>query len=142
MTKIENNKTPSKNQIGSRVSTSMWLSKDVHKGYVAACRLVGRKSCDVTEVWERAFIKCVGGVIKQANPCPVQPIVVNLELHMKELHSSGGRPKIDRPIDPDIVMCPRSGRRIHIEGPQDFTCRWECKFSKECDVYARASVSA
>ena len=125
---------PSKKLIGfpkaERVSTSMWLNPIVHKAFIDACSLVGRKSCDVIEPFERAFIECAKKIIfeEKIEPCLLKPIVFNLTLNITEKYDTRG-PKPKEKFQ-DITFCEKSKKSVSI-----WYCKDSCSFGGNREKY-------
>lgn len=114
-----------------RKNTSMWLEPKIHKSFIEACRLTGRKSCDIVEAFENAYVSCVKKEMLNQNPCLVKPIIINLTLNLKERYDRGRKMEKEK-VEPDpVVYCPRAnGRKTYIWGPHTFTCKFECKYGE------------
>lgn len=122
-----------------RFKTSVWIDAKTHKAFIEACDLIGRKTCNVLESFEKGFVKCVkkSVVLENLDVCSVKPVVFNnMILNISEKYAKRG-PKMNKSLDP-VVVCPLSGKSVPIEGPAVFTCKWECNFHVGCLVYERA----
>lgn len=87
-----------------RKVSSIWVSESLHKAFIDACSLSGRKSCDVIEPFERAYVEFVKKVVFDGKfvPCPFSPLVVNLKLTVLEKYEKRGakeghKPKLSKP---------------------------------------------
>ena len=107
-----------------RKTTSIWVSESIHRAFVEACELSGRRSCDVLEPFERAYVEVVRKAIieNEILSCPFQPLVVNLTLNITEKYAKRG------PQAPSkwVEFCPVSGRKIDSLEKEAY-CRYVCR---------------
>lgn len=75
-----------------RYKTSIWISRKVHNQFIEACELAGRKSCDVLEPLEKAFVWMVRrSKIKDERPCPFAPLNITIEtMKLESLYEKRG----------------------------------------------------
>lgn len=68
----------------NRMTTSIYVDRDIHKEFVKKCKRLGSSSCNVLEAFEYAFIK---GVSKfTGSPLPVVNVNLTVNRVVQRLH--------------------------------------------------------
>jgi len=90
-----------------RYSAHYWVSRKVAGDFQDACRISGRKSCDVIEPMMEAYTKIVKNkVLKKVEICPFKTVEVHIgTLKIEQKYAKRGR-KENRRIPRD---CPKGG---------------------------------
>lgn len=123
-------KTHSKDVIGDRYKTNVWVSRAIFSDFKDACHISGRKTCDILEPMMKAFVDIVRkGVLEGVTSCPFKALEIKIgTLRIDQKYAKRG------PKKNNDSFCPYPGYQFGMCQPVDkrtaIGCtEWDlCKF--------------
>ncbi len=110
----------------------MWLSESVHSAFIDACKLSGRKTCDVIEPFERAYVEIVKKSVLEdkIEPCPFHNVNVNLVLNLTTKYNVPRPKPEDKHLPTGYIFCPKAQTAYDM-----IRCFQSCRYGKKHEIY-------
>lgn len=139
-----------------RMKTSVYISKDIQKGFIDACKVSGHNECSVDESLKSAFTQAVKRSIlgQPVEEYPFKSISIRIDvLNITPKYDQRGvkpKPKEEySKIELDLIRCPKSAKWTYADGNHEFTCmdcnyggKWKKARGEPCKVYEKVKYHA